>query len=73
MPGGAITSLVLQVLSLGRNLIDQCLGSRPPLKWLIDLRVRVASEIEEIEGMLAECQRLAEKILPRKELLSSID
>ena len=43
------------------------------LKWLIDRRARVAGEIEKIEGLLAKCKRLADEIIPLKELLSSID
>lgn len=43
------------------------------LKWLIDRRARVAGEIEKIERMLAECQRLVDDIRPLKDLLTSID
>lgn len=43
------------------------------LKWLIDRRARVAGEIEKIESLLSKCQRLADEILPLKELLASID
>ena len=43
------------------------------LKWLIDRRARVAGEIEKIESLLAECQRLTDEILHMKELLASID
>ena len=43
------------------------------LKWLIDRRARVAGEIEKIESLLVECRRLADEIVPLKELLASID